>query len=55
MPKLSWTIFLEAFFVAALFLDICIDVFGAWVIHTNNSYLDIFKEDTAVFLQKMVF
>ncbi len=41
--------FLEAFFVAPLFLDICIEVFGAWVNHKNVSKSDIFKEDTAIF------
>ncbi len=41
--------FLEAFFVAPLFLNICIEVFGAWVNRKNISNLDIFKEDTAVF------
>ncbi len=46
---LSWTIFIEAFFVAPLFLDICIKAFGAWVYHYNISNSDIFKEDTAVF------
>ncbi len=46
--------FLETFFVALLFLDICIDVFGAWVNHNNISNLDIFKEDIAVFA-KMFF
>ncbi len=51
---LSWAIFLEGFFVAPLFLDICIEVFGAWVNHKNISNSDIFKEDTAVFA-KMVF
>ncbi len=49
---LSWTIFLEAFFVAPLFLDIWIEIFGAWVNHRNISNSDIFKEDTAVILQK---
>ncbi len=40
--------FVEAFFVASLFLDICIEVFGAWVNHKNISNWDIFKEDTAI-------
>ncbi len=41
--------FLEAIFVAPLFVDICIEVhvFGAWINHINiNS--DICKEDAAV-------
>ncbi len=46
---LSWTIFLKAFFVDPLFLDICIEVFGVWVNHKNISNSDISKEDTAVF------
>ncbi len=46
---MSWTIFLEAFFVAPLFLDICIEVFGAWAYHKNISNSDIFKEDISVF------
>ncbi len=41
--------FLEAFFVAPLFLVVCIEVFGAWVNPKNISNSDIFKEDTAVF------
>ncbi len=44
-----YPIFLEAFFIAPLFLDIYIEVFGALVNHTNISNSDIFKEDTAVF------
>ncbi len=39
---LSWTIFLEAFYVAPLFLDLCIKVFGAWVNPKNISNSDIF-------------
>ncbi len=46
--------FLGAFFLAPLFLDVCIEVFGAWVNHNNISNSDIFKEDTAVF-EKDVF
>ncbi len=48
---MSQTIFQEAFFVAPVFLVICIEVFGAWVNHKNISYSDIFKEDTAVFVK----
>ncbi len=40
---------LEAFFVAPLILDICIDVFWAWVNHKYISNLDIFKEDLVLF------
>ncbi len=46
---MSWTIFLEAFSVAPLFLDIIIDIFGVLVNHRNISNSDIFKEDAAVF------
>ncbi len=47
--------FLEAFFVTPLFLNICIEVFRAWVNHKNISNLDIFKEDTAVFAKDFFF
>ncbi len=46
--KLCHNHFLETFFVAPLFLDICIEVFGAWVNHKNISNSNIF-EGTAVF------
>ncbi len=49
IKNLSWTIFLEASFVAPLFLEIGIEVFRAWVNHKNISDSDIFREDTAVF------
>ncbi len=42
-------IFLEAFFVAPLFLDICVEVFGAWVNHKIIFNSDIFEEDTVLF------
>ncbi len=42
-------LFLEAFFVAPLFVDICIEVFGAWITYKNISNSDIFNEDIAVF------
>ncbi len=47
--------FLEAFFVTPLFLDTCIEVFGAWVNHKNILNLDIFKEDIAVFAKDVGF
>ncbi len=46
--------FLKAVIVAPIFLDICIEVFGACINHKNISNSDIFKEDTAV-LKKMDF
>ncbi len=46
-------LFLEAFFVDPIFLDICIEVFGAWVNHTNISNSDIFK-DISVFAKKKI-
>ncbi len=49
------TIFVEAFFVTPLFLDICIEVFGAWINHKRISNSDIFKEDTAVFCKRWFF
>ncbi len=53
MKKLKKTLssvhFREAVIVVPMFLDICIEVFGALVNHKNISNLDIFKEDTAVF------
>ncbi len=52
---MSWANFLEAVIVAPIFLDICIEVFGAWVNHKNISNSDIFKEDTAVFTKDVFF
>ncbi len=49
LKTLSWTIFLEAFFVAPIFLDIYLEVFGAWVNHKNISNSDMFKVDIALF------
>ncbi len=44
---LSRTIFREAFFVTPLFLDICIEVFGAWVNLKNIFDSDIFNPGKA--------
>ncbi len=41
--------FLEAFFVAPLFLYICIAVFGAWAKHKNIFNWVIYKENIAIF------
>ncbi len=46
---LSWANFRETVIVASIFLDISINVFGAWPNHNNISNLDIFEEDTAIF------
>ncbi len=46
---LSLPDFLDAIIVAPIFLDMCIEVFGAWVNHKKISNSDIFEEDRAVF------
>ncbi len=44
---------IEAFFVAPLFLHICIAVFGAWVKHKNIFNWVIFKENIAIFAENV--
>ncbi len=43
------TIFLEAFIVAHLFLDICWEVIGVWVNQKNTFDWDIFMENITYF------
>ncbi len=45
---LSWTVFLEPFIVAALFLVICLEVFGTWFNQIIFNW-DIFIDNIAIF------
>ncbi len=44
VPPFVWgkmAVFLEVLIVAPPFLDMCLDIFGAWVNPTKNIYWDI--------------
>ncbi len=50
---LSSAIFLESFIVAPLFLDMCLQVFGAWINQNNVFVCDIFLENKIYFQKKL--
>ncbi len=46
-----WAVFLEALIVAPPFLDMCLDIFGAWI-NNKNLFGTFFKENRAFFEEK---
>ncbi len=50
--KLSWALFREALIVAPPFLDMCLDIFGAWINPPKHFYWDIIWQNIACFAKK---
>ncbi len=57
-PKLKknllWTVFREALIVASPFLDMCLDIFGAWINQKNLLIGTLFRK-YSIFCKKWIF
>ncbi len=52
---LLWAVFLEAFIIAPPFLDMCLDIYGAWINQKKSFDWDIILENIALFANIVFF